>query len=92
MLCSEIQPLPRPLQANSTNSPPLPLVSHSTGLTHLYKQQSIVLLSEEYYAIIFKPVKMKVEGRRKHLQDTILRFFNLQLQRQRCSNLQRFSK
>jgi hypothetical protein len=28
MLCSEIQPLPRPLQANSTNSPPLPLVSH----------------------------------------------------------------
>jgi hypothetical protein len=28
-LCSEIQPLPRPLQANSTKSPPLPLVSHS---------------------------------------------------------------
>jgi hypothetical protein len=28
MLCSEIEPLPRPLQANSTNSPPLPLVSH----------------------------------------------------------------
>jgi hypothetical protein len=27
-LCSEIQPLPRPLQANSTKSPPLPLVSH----------------------------------------------------------------
>jgi hypothetical protein len=25
---SEIQPLPRPLQANSTNSPSLPLVSH----------------------------------------------------------------
>jgi hypothetical protein len=29
-LCSEIQPLPRPLQANSTKSPPLPLVSHCT--------------------------------------------------------------
>jgi hypothetical protein len=28
-LRSEIQPLPRPLQANSTKSPPLPLVSHS---------------------------------------------------------------
>jgi hypothetical protein len=27
-LCSEILPLPRPLQANSTKSPPLPLVSH----------------------------------------------------------------
>jgi hypothetical protein len=27
MLCSEIQPLPRHLQSDSTNSPPLPLVS-----------------------------------------------------------------
>jgi hypothetical protein len=27
-ICSEIQPLPRPLQANSAKSPPLPLVSH----------------------------------------------------------------
>jgi hypothetical protein len=27
-LCIEIQPHPRPLQANSTNSPPLPLVSY----------------------------------------------------------------
>jgi hypothetical protein len=28
ILCSEIQPFPRLLQANSTKSPPLPLVSH----------------------------------------------------------------
>jgi hypothetical protein len=59
MLCSEIQQLLRPLQANSTNSPPLPLVSHwenvgKFGKNYCVASNAIIIIQLFYQQITFQ--------------------------------------
>jgi hypothetical protein len=57
ILCSEIQPLPRPLQANSTKSPPLPLVSQWSFLVNTFCFLLEKKRSFEYYLVNSKEAR-----------------------------------